>query len=136
LDVDYLAEVAEEDSARFQVVLTELATQMQLDLEAVPLSEFIPLPPGALERRLAIGRFGQLEVFIFDPYSIALSKIARGFEADIEDVVFMLREGTVEFKELRRLFELILPRAAEADIVTQEFRGYFEELRRRVANEV
>ena len=90
LDVDYMVEVVEKDAARFQAVLTELATEMQLDLEDVPLAEFIPLPPGAWERRCAIGRFGQLEVYIFDPYSIALSKIARGFEADIEDVVFML----------------------------------------------
>jgi hypothetical protein len=44
----------------------------------------------------------------------------------------MPSEGIVEFDELQRLFELILPAAAEADIVTQEFRGYFEELRRRL----
>jgi hypothetical protein len=34
--------------------------------------------------------------------------------------------------ELGNLFEHILPKAAEADIVPQEFRSYFEELRRRV----
>ena len=132
LDVDYIAEVVEEDAARFQVILTELATEMQLDLEDVPLAEFIPLPPGAWERRCSVGQFGQLAVYIFDPYSIALSKIARGFEADLEDVVFMLREHLIEFDELERLFEQILPEAPEADIVPQEFRAYFEELRRQV----
>jgi hypothetical protein len=132
LDVDYTAEVAEEDTARFQAVLTELAAEMGLDLEDVPLAEFIPLPPEAWERRQTVGQFGQLQVYIFDPYSIALSKIARGFEADIEDVAFMLDEGVVEFDELERLFEEVLPKAAEADIVPQEFRSYFEELRRRV----
>ena len=77
LDVDYIVEVALEDAARFRTILAELATEMRLDLEDVPLVEFIPLPPGARERRRAVGRFGQLEVYIFDPYSIALSKIAR-----------------------------------------------------------
>ena len=132
LDVDYTVEVAPEDTARFQAVLAELATEMRLDLEDVPLAEFIPLPPGARERRRAIGRFGQLEIYIFDPYSIALSKIARGFEADLEDAVFMLREHLVEFDELERLFEQILPESPKADIAPQEFRAYFEELRRQV----
>ncbi len=132
LDIDYIAEVAEEDTARFQGMLSELAAEMHLDLEDVPLAEFIPLPPEAWERRQIVEQFGQLEVYIFDPYSIALSKIARGFEADIEDVVFMLDEGVIEFDKLESLFEQILPKAAEADIVPQEFRSYFEELRRRV----
>jgi len=133
LDVDYTAEVGKEDADHFQAVLVKLAAEMQLDLEDVPLAEFVPLPPGTRERHRAVGRFGQLEVYIFDPYSIALSKIARGFEADIEDVIFMLDEGLIEFDELEHLFELILPKAPEADIVPQEFQSYFEELRRQVA---
>jgi hypothetical protein len=132
LDVDYIVEVAPEDAARFHSVLAELAAEMRLDLEDVPLAEFIPLPPGAHERRRAVGRFGLLEVYIFDLYSIALSKIARGFEADLEDVVFMLREHLIELDKLEYLFEQVLPEAPKADIAPQEFRAYFEELRRQV----
>ena len=36
LDVDYTVEVAPEDTARFQAVLAELATEMQLDLKMCP----------------------------------------------------------------------------------------------------
>ena len=133
LDIDYSAEVAEGDTARFQAVLAKVAAEMRLDIEDVRLAEFIPLPPGARNRRRAIGRFGQLEVYILDPYSIALSKIARGFEADIADVVFMLDRGVIRFDELERLFGQVSPKAAEADVIPQEFRGYFEELRRQVA---
>ena len=132
LDVDYIVEVAPEHAAGFQAVLAELAAEMQFDLEDVPLAEFIPLPPGAHERRRAVGQFGQLDVYIFDPYSIALSKIARGFEADLEDVVFMIREHLIEFDELEHLFEEVLPEAPKADIAPQEFRAYLEELRRQV----
>ena len=32
-------------------------------------------------------------VYIFDLYTIALSKIARGFESDLEDVMFMIQTG-------------------------------------------
>jgi hypothetical protein len=126
-------EVAPEDAGRFQAALDELSAEMHLDLDAVPLAEFIPLPPKARERRRAVGRFGQLEVYVFDLYSIALSKIARGFEADLEDVVFMLRECLIEFGELEHLFQAILPQAPSADIAPQEFQAYFVEVRRRIA---
>jgi hypothetical protein len=117
LDVDYTFEVAPEDVARFQATMAELAAEMQLDLENVPFDEFVPLPSGARERRRIIGQFGQLEVYIFDPYSIALSKIVRGFEADLEDVMFMLREYLIEFDQLEHFFEQILPQAPQADII-------------------
>ena len=53
----------------------------------------IPLPPQAQERRRLVGHYGQLDVYVFDLYSIALSKIARGFETDFEDVLFLLVRG-------------------------------------------
>ena len=105
---------------------------MQLDLENVPLAEFIPLPPQAHERRRLVGRFGGMDVYIFDLYSIALSKIARGFDSDLEDVLFMLREGLIEYGELEDHFYEVLPQAPKADIVPSEFRAYFEEIRRRL----
>ena len=135
VDVDYTFDVEPEEAARFQATLAELAAEMRLDLDDVPLAEFIPLPPAAHERRQLVGRFGQLAVYVFDPYSIALSKIARGFEADLEDVIFLWREGLIEFDELEHHFRAVLPRAAKADIIPQEFEDYFEEVRRRIAKE-
>jgi hypothetical protein len=131
-DVDYTFEVAPEATPRFRAALAEVAAELRLDLENVPIAEFIPLPPEAAERRRPLGRHRQLDVYIFDPYTIALSKIARGFEADIEDVEFLLRTGVIEFAELERLFGAILPKAPQADIDPKEFRAYFEEIRRRV----
>ncbi|MCJ7549814.1 MAG: hypothetical protein MUQ30_09050 [Anaerolineae bacterium] len=133
VDVDYTFEVAAEEAARFQAAVNELATEMRLDLEDVPLAEFIPLPPAAHERRQLVGQFGRLAVYIFDPYSIALSKIARGFEADLEDVIFMWREGLIEFDVLECHFQAVLPSAAQADIIPREFREYFDDVRRRIA---
>lgn len=135
VDVDCALEAAVDYIAALRVTLAELASEMQLDVEEVPLDEFIPLPPQARGRRRAIGRFGRLDVYIFDPYSIALSKIARGFEADIEDVLFMLRKGLIQFDELQHHFVHILPQAPEADIVPEEFEAYFDEVRRRTAND-
>jgi len=131
LDVDYMIDVDPNLGKPLQDLIDKLADEMQLDLEAVPLPEFIPLPPGAEGRKLHIAHYGQLEVYIFDLYSVALSKIARGFEADLEDVYFLLDEGFVRIEDLERLFEVIIPKVAEKDIDPQEFRAYFEEVKRR-----
>jgi hypothetical protein len=131
LDVDYTFELSPDQEPFFLDTLEKLGTEMKLDLESVPLGEFIPLPPEAHQRRRFIGRFGNLDVYIFDLYSIALSKIARGFEADIEDVIFMLAQRLIAFEELERFYQIILPQAWQSDIDPKEFRIYFEEVRKR-----
>jgi hypothetical protein len=128
LDVDYFVEDA---SPEAEQVLKRLSAELKLDLESVPLGEFIPLPPDAEARRRLVGKFGQVEVYIFDLYSIALSKIARGFESDLEDVEFMLGQKLIAWEMLERYFETILPRAASADIDPKEFRIYFETLKKK-----
>jgi hypothetical protein len=132
VDVDYTFEPDVDSVEQFEATVAELAAEMHLDVEAVPIAEFVPLPPQAYKRRRLVGHYGQLDVYIFDPYTIALSKIARGFEADLEDVMFMLHEGLIEFGELECHFHAVLPDAPRADIIPDEFRDYFEEVRRRL----
>ena len=129
LDVDYALDPGAED---LESAITTLAKELKLDLEIVPLAEFIPLPPNAIQRRRFIGRFGQLDAYIFDLYSIALSKIARGFEADLEDVQFLLAQNLIHWPDLENYFQAIYPEASRADIDPQEFQAYFNELKRRV----
>ncbi|MBU0491460.1 MAG: hypothetical protein KKA73_02740 [Chloroflexi bacterium] len=132
LDVDYTFELDAGSAEQFEAVLAELAAEMRLDVETVPLAEFVPLPPQAHERRRLVGRYGQLDVYIFDLYSISLSKIARGFEDDLEDVMFLLHAGLIEFDELERHFSTILPDTPQADIIPSEFSDYLAEIRRRL----
>lgn len=132
LDVDYALNWNAGNVDVFQAIIEQLGSEMKLDMEAVPLGEFIPLPPEAEQRRRLIGSYEQIDVYIFDLYSIALSKIARGFEADLEDVQFLLGEKLIDFAELQRYFEIILPDASRYDIDRKEFRAYFEELKRRI----
>ena len=113
-------------------MIGELAAEMHLDVEPVPIDEFVPLPPHAYGRRRSLGQYGELAVYVFDPYTIALSRIARGFEPDLEDVMFLLRERFVEFGELERHFLTVLHHTPKAGIIPDEFRGYFGEVRRRV----
>jgi hypothetical protein len=134
--MDYTPELPPETEQDFRRVMAELSKEMHLDLEEVPIADFLPLPPMARERRQLVGYFGQLGVYIFDPYSIALSKIARGFESDMEDVIFMLHSGVIELGELERHFQTILPQVAKFDIDPREFRAYFAEIRRRESERI
>ena len=78
-----------------------------------------------------MGHYGQVDVYIFDLYSIALSKIARGFKSDLEDVGYLIRQELIDWKILKWHFKSILPRASSADINPQEFQQYFDTLRNR-----
>jgi hypothetical protein len=104
-----------------------------LDLESVPLAEFISLPPNVEERHRYLGRYGQVDVYIFDLYSIALSKIARGFESDLEDVEFLLGQNLIVWDDLEEYFKSILPRAKNADIDPKEFEEYFNTLKKQLS---
>lgn len=129
VDLDYAADVTSPDPQLREAMLA-VAKEMRVDLEEVTFQEFIPLPRGADQRHKRIGRFGQLEVYVFDPYSIALSKVARGFETDLEDVVFLLRRKLITLKELETMVQAALPRAQEFDIDPHEFRQNWETLQK------
>jgi len=125
LDIDYYLK---SNNANLHTVINQLAMYLNLDLEEVPIAEFIPLPAQAENRHRFYGRFGNLEVYIFDLYSIALSKIARGFESDLEDVNFLLKQGFIHWSELESHFQSILPRVSYMDIDLREFLQYWDTL--------
>lgn len=108
-DVDVHYEVAPDHHGAFVGVLRELKENLSINIEEAYPGDFIPLPPGSEGRATFVERFGQVDVFLFDPYAIALSKISRGHDPDIQDVRAMLANGIIEPAELRRLFEAILP---------------------------
>jgi len=110
LDVDYDGEEQAHDA--FSLLLKRVALELQVEVEAVPLHRFIPIPSGAAERHVAVGQFGALRVFVFDPYSIALSKLDRGFDTDIADVVFLIRSHHIHLPTVARLLDGLTPQLA------------------------
>ncbi|MBI3169256.1 MAG: hypothetical protein HYZ22_12305 [Chloroflexi bacterium] len=88
LDIDYVGDDINKNN--LQIAIEETAIELGLETEAVPIDRFIPLPEGNEQRGIRIGQFGNVTTYIFDPYSIALSKIDRGFDTDIEDVIFLI----------------------------------------------
>ena len=48
--------------------------------------------------------------YLFDPYSIAVMKIDRAFEADMEDVHFRIRSETTDLAYLEQSIEDVAQR--------------------------
>lgn len=85
----------------------DLKEELALNVElASPLDFLPPLPDWQARSRFRL-REGNLEVFDFDPYSQALSKLQRGFNLDLSDVQNMVESDQVEPTKLRELFEAI-----------------------------
>ena len=109
LDIDLKFEVSSEYHSEFIRCLRQLARQLKLPIEQASPDQFIPLPQGYQERHQFIGRYGSLDVFHFDFYSVALSKLHRGNEKDYADVIQMVQQNLVKLAQLRDSFQEILP---------------------------
>ena len=116
LDIDIKIDVPVEHHDAFIRCIRNISRQRQLPVEQASPDQFIPLPNGYQERHQFIGRYGSLDVFHFDFYSIALSKLHRGNEKDYSDVIQMLSQGLVELSKLREQFREVLVQLESFDI--------------------
>jgi hypothetical protein len=109
LDVDLTIEVSAEGHSQLVQALQEIMLALDMNIEEASPGDFIPLPAGYMDRHEFIGRYGQVEVFHFDWYSNALSKIERGRQQDLADVVALLQHERIEWSRLEAMFHEILP---------------------------
>ena len=113
LDIDLTFEVDPGSENRLVQAIRELKEELDVNVEQVSPGDFIPLPAGYRDRSEFVGRFGELDVFHFDLYSTALSKIERGSEQDFADVQMLLNANKIEWARLQGFFDEILPRMGE-----------------------
>jgi hypothetical protein len=106
IDVDLRFEPESDELLRALPALKEL---LDVNIELASPPDFIPELPGWRERSPLLFQEGRIEIYHFDLYSQALSKIERGFEQDLSDVREMLDRGFVEADRLRELYEAIEP---------------------------
>lgn len=114
IDLDYVGDDLQSDS--LQQLLTQTADEMRIELEAVPIAEFVPLPQNADSRAVLVGEFGNLMVYVFDPYTIALSKLDRGFDTDIEDILFLVQQQLIAVETLADFVETAVSQAKKFDL--------------------
>lgn len=91
IDIDFVGD--DIHPSELHQSLLKMAEDFGVYADPVPLERFIPLPEGSAERRIHIGQFGNLEIYVADPYSIALSKIDRGMDTDYDDLLFSSKTG-------------------------------------------
>jgi hypothetical protein len=107
---------------------------MGLVMDPVPIESFVQMPSDSAGRRIPVGRFGVVDVFVLDPYMIALSKLDRGFDSDVADIVFLVQQ---ELMSLDRLTDGVAAAAAHAaafDLDPSEMQRHLAVVRQRIAN--
>ncbi|MBW6474804.1 MAG: hypothetical protein K0B14_16875 [Anaerolineaceae bacterium] len=114
LDVDYVGDDLKKGA--FDRFLEEVAQKLHLDIEAVPIAKFLPVTTEDMEGCLTFGKFGEIDVFILNPYLIAISKVERGFDTDIEDVIFLIKNKYVDTDIMTTRIHKTLLQAHKFDI--------------------
>lgn len=89
------------------LAIADLKNRLSVNIELTSPSDFVPALPGWEARSVFVERVGSVEFFHFDPYSQALSKLARGFERDLADVRAMVAAGLVAPVKLVELYAAI-----------------------------
>jgi hypothetical protein len=87
--------------------ISELKEELAVNVELASPLDFLPELPGWRDRSRFRFREGNLEVFDFDLYSQALSKLERGFELDLEDVQSMVKGGEIKPGKLLEFYEAV-----------------------------
>lgn len=83
--------------------------RLGINIELASPPDFIPELLGWRERSPLVFQEGDVFVHHFDFYSQALSKIERGFEQDLADVLSMINAGLVDPSRARALYDAIEP---------------------------
>jgi len=108
VDIDVVIETADEDS--MVTAIRRIVEQMQINIEFSSPGDFIPLPRQWEAHARYIGRYGSVEAFYFDFYSLALSKISRGSDRDLLDVKLLVQQKVIVLEELDVAYNEVLPR--------------------------
>lgn len=107
--------------------LAKLKDELDLNVELASPDRFLPPVQGWEHQSVFIGRYGQVDFFHYDFRAQALSKIARGYDRDLDDARAMIREGLVTKDTLNRAFLSIEPRLVRYPHVdAQSLRQRFE----------
>lgn len=130
LDIDISIDIPDAYHSEFIAIVRKLKDELSINVEEASPADFIPVPSGYQERSQFIGRYGQLDVFHYDLYSTALSKVERGTESDFADVLSLLKERRLEMATLKQFFDEIMSRYATHSLKQdpKEFRLKFQVL--------
>ncbi len=110
-DIDVEVRATNEDE--MLEAIRRLKDTMKINIKFASPGDFIPIPSQWEMNAKYVGRYGTIDVFYFDFYSIALSKIERGNTRDINDVRLLVQQGIITPQELDAAYNEVLPRVGK-----------------------
>ncbi len=114
VDIDFIGDDINPNELHRQII--QISKENKILFDIVPLEHFIPLPAGSTERTIPIDQFGNLSVSVADPYSIALSKVDRGFVNDYDDILFLITNGHIKLNQLEKIVQDAVSKAGKYDL--------------------
>jgi hypothetical protein len=102
-DIDLAYEIAPEHDSELERAVRDLKEDLSINVEFAEPGHFMPMPAGRESRREYFGRFGSIDVFLDDPYAIALSKLGRGHDKDLKDVAALAAGARIDFARLEEM---------------------------------
>ena len=128
--IEFAAEVAPGDRSAFDEALRQVSIHVGVEAFEESPGDVIPLPTDYEKRTRAAGDFGALQVYHFDPYSVAFRLIARGDEPDYHAALAYLERGWLKVDEMNALLADLLPQFTSETIQQDpaEFRRKYKGL--------
>lgn len=85
-------------------ILRDAKRDLEINIEPEHPGNFIPLPKSWRERSPFIKTAGKVHFFHMDPYSVAISKLSRATQKDLNDVKELIRSGRIETSTLNEIY--------------------------------
>ncbi len=112
--------------------IRQLKNELDVNVELVSPDQFLPPLPDWKTRSTFVEKHGTVEFFHYDFRSQALTKLARGYERDLNDVRAMLDRDLVSRQEIVEALEAIKPTlirypALDGETFERRVREFLEE---------
>ena len=123
----------------FQAI-AKIKRDLNINIELASPQDFLPPLPGWRDRSIFIGKKGQISFYHYDFTAQALSKLSRGYNRDIRDVLAMYKQNLFSLEELGTAFEAIEPElirfpALDSDDLRRKIRSLVEQLEPKTEGE-
>ncbi len=113
--IEFTAEVSSEDRQAFEETVRNVRSQLDVEVLDESPADIIPLPIGHEQRARPVGTYSaeasdNLQIYHFDPYSVAFRFMARGDEQDYQLVLNFLQHEWLTLEKMDAMLYELLPR--------------------------
>ncbi len=113
--IEFTAEVSIEDRQAFEETVRNVRSQLDVEVLNESPADIIPLPMAYEQRARPVGPYSaeapdNLQIYHFDPYSVAFRFMARGDEQDYQLVLNLLQHEWLTLERMDAMLSELLPK--------------------------